>query len=107
MSILLCLTTCPDAGTARRLATTLVEEHLAACVNLLPGLHSVYRWQGAIEQAEECLLLIKTSHARYPALQSRLQALHPYELPELVALESTLGLPAYLQWVLEMTRPHE
>ena len=105
MDLLLCLCTCPDRATAERLATVLVEERLAACVNLLPGLRSVYRWQGAVEQADEVLLLVKTTRARYPALEARLPALHSYELPELVAVESAGGLPAYLQWVATETRP--
>jgi len=99
VSIFVCLSTCPDAATAQRIAATLVEERLAACVNLLPGLRSVYRWRGAVEQADEVLLLIKTTHARLDALQARLPQLHPYELPELVAVEVAGGLPAYLDWI--------
>ncbi len=99
MDLLLCLTTCPDATSARRIAAALVEERLAACVNVIPGLHSTYRWQGAVERADELLLLIKTTRAAFPALQARLPALHPYELPELVAVEPANALPAYLQWV--------
>ena len=101
MTVLLCLTTCPDAGCAERIAAALVEEHLAACVTIVPGLRSVYRWQGAIERADEQLLLIKTTADEYPALQARLQTLHPYELPELLAVEAVDGLPAYLQWVAD------
>ncbi len=107
MPILLCLTTCPDAGSADRLARALVEERLAACVSRLPGVQSTYRWQGALEQASECLLLIKTTIAAYPALQARLLELHPYELPELVAVESSAALPAYLHWVAAATAPLE
>lgn len=107
MSLLLCLTTCPDPDSADRLARALVEERLAACVSVLPGVQSTYRWQGALEQASEYLLLIKTTRARYPALQARLPALHPYELPELVAVESSAVLPAYLHWVAAATAPLE
>ena len=105
MPALICLSACPDATTAERIATALVEERLAACVNILPGLRSVYRWQDQIEAADEVLLLIKTSAETYPALQARLAALHPYELPELLAVEAATGLPAYLEWVAEQTRP--
>lgn len=98
MSVLLCLSTCPDAATARRIADALVEARLAACVNVVPGVHSTYRWQGAVERAEEVLLLIKTTHDAFPALQSRLPGLHPYELPELLAVEAA-GLPACLDWI--------
>lgn len=106
MDVLVCFCTCPEP-TAGRIADTLVGEQLAACVNIIPGLRSVYRWQGAVEHAEEVLLLIKTTHARYPALQARLPQLHPHELPELIAVESNDGLPAYLRWVADMTRPVE
>lgn len=104
MDILLCLTTCPDAASAERIAEALVAERRAACVNVLPGLRSIYRWQGAIERADEHLLLIKTTRAAWPALQARLLELHPYELPELLAVEPADGLPAYLQWVAEAVR---
>lgn len=105
VSALICFCTCPDPGTAERIAATLVGERLAACVNVLPALRSVYRWKGVVEQADEVLLLIKTRPDRYPALQDRVQALHPAELPELVAVETAFGLPAYLQWVADETRP--
>ena len=104
---LLCFSTCPDAASAERIAEALVGERLAACVNLVPGLRSVYRWQDVVERADEVLLLIKTHRDRYPALEARLRALHPYELPALVAVESVAGLPAYLQWVVASTRPVE
>ena len=105
MPVHLVFCSCPDSDTAQRLAAALVEARLAACVSLLPPMRSVYRWQGAVEQADEVLLLVKTTRARYPALEARLPALHPYELPELVAVESAGGLPAYLQWVATETRP--
>ena len=98
-TVLLCLCTCPDRDTARTLARALVEARLAACVNLLPGVESVYRWQGAVEEATEVQLLIKTSSGRLAALAARLQTLHPYAVPELIAFEAVGGLPDYLRWV--------
>ena len=103
MTVLLCLCTAPDAKTARTLAETLVAERLAACVSLLPGVHSVYRWQDEVEQADEIQLLIKTTRTCLPALQARIVALHPYELPEVIAVEAAGGLPAYLDWVASQT----
>jgi periplasmic divalent cation tolerance protein len=104
MPVFLILSTCPDADTAQRLARTLVEERLAACVNLLPGVVSTYRWQGEIEQATEVQLLAKTTADRRDALMARLADLHPYELPEILAVETAAGLPAYLDWVAAETR---
>ena len=106
-AILLCLCSCPDATSAEQLAGALVGERLAACINIVPGLRSVFRWQGSVQRESEVLLLIKTTRSRYPALQARLPQLHPHELPELVAVESNDGLPAYLRWVADMTRPVE
>ena len=105
MTVLACYCTCPDADSAGRLARTLVEERLAACASVLPGVRSVYRWQGAVEEADEVLLLVKTTRARLAALAERVQALHPNELPELIAVEAAGGLPAYLDWVVAETRP--
>lgn len=104
MAALVCFCTCPDAASAERVAESLVGERLAACVNLLPGVRSVYRWQGAIERTDEVLLLVKTTHARLDALAARLRELHPHELPELVAVEAAGGLPAYLEWVAAESR---
>lgn len=104
MPVLLCLCTCPDPTCADAIATALVDERLAACVSQLPGLRSVYRWDDKVERAEEVLLLIKTTGDRLPALTARVQALHPYELPELIAVEATGGLAPYLAWVAEQTR---
>ena len=104
VNALICFCTCPDTDTAERLAEALVEERLAACVNILPGLRSVYRWQAEVERADEVLLLIKKLPESYHALQDRLRELHPYELPELLAVEAAAGLPAYLSWVADETR---
>jgi len=107
MGILVCFCTCPDRPVADRLAEALVAERLAACVNVVPGLHSVYRWQGAIERSDETLLLIKTTRAGLPALSARIVELHPYELPEVVAVEVAGGLSAYLDWVAEQVAGDE
>lgn len=103
MTVRLVFCTCPDAASAERIADALVGEHLAACVNLLPGVTSVYRWQGRLERAGEVLLLIKTTADRLGALSARLAELHPYELPEVLAVEAGAGLPAYLDWVVAQT----
>lgn len=100
---LICLSTCPDRDTAGRIARALVDERLAACVNLLPGITSVYRWEGAVETDEEVLLLAKTAPARVQALIARIVELHPYDVPEVVALEAAGGLPAYLEWIASET----
>ncbi|WP_149194252.1 divalent-cation tolerance protein CutA [Luteimonas suaedae] len=104
MNALLCLCACPDRDVAARIADTLVGERLAACVNVLPGVRSVYRWQDTVEHDDEVLLLIKTAPARLDALTARIVALHPYELPEVLAVESAGGLPAYLDWIAQETR---
>jgi periplasmic divalent cation tolerance protein len=102
---LLCLSTCPDAETAAKIAHALVEERLAACVNRVPGIQSTYRWQGEIHDEAEVLLVIKTTRERFAAMQSRLTELHPYEVPELIAVEIADGLPAYLDWLSTETAP--
>lgn len=96
---LLCLSTCPDAETAARIAHALVEERLVACVNQLSGVQSTYRWQGRVVEEPEVLLVIKTTRERFDALRERLVALHPYEVPELVALDITDGFGPYLDWI--------
>jgi periplasmic divalent cation tolerance protein len=100
---LLAFSTCPDAETAARIARALVEERLAACVNRLPDVVSTWRWQGEIHDDAEVLLIIKTTRERFDALRERLSELHPYELPELVAIEIAEGLPAYLDWLARET----
>lgn len=101
---LLVISNLPDAAAADRVARTLLEKRLAACINILPAVRSVYRWQGAIEEATEVGIFIKTTAARYAELEAALKALHPYEVPEILALPVTAGLPAYLQWVYEETK---
>ena len=95
----LVLCTVPDRETGGRIARTLVEESLAACVNIQDGLTSVYRWQGEIQTDAEALLLIKSRLDRFDALARRLRALHPYELPEIIAVPITSGLADYLAWI--------
>lgn len=104
-NVLIVLTNCPDAEVADRLARTLVEQKLAACVNRLPAVDSVYRWQGAVERAVEVPLLIKSTRERLPEIQEAIRALHPYEVPEIVAIPVVAGLPAYLRWVVDETQP--
>ena len=101
---LLVLTNLPDEASAEALATALVTERLAACVNILAPCRSIYRWQGAIESALEVPLLIKSTAARYAALEEAIRARHPYELPEIVAVPIAHGLPEYLAWVVDETR---
>ncbi len=103
MSAFVCYCNCPDPDSAQRIASTLVDERLAACVSVLPGVVSVYRWQGAVERADEVLLIVKTSGARLEALIARVNAVHPYELPEVIAVEVAAGLPAYLAWIAAET----
>jgi periplasmic divalent cation tolerance protein len=105
MATLLVLTNLPDRASADRLAQALVERRLAACVNILPPCRSVYRWKGMIESAEEVPVLVKTALDRYADLEAAIRSLHPYELPEIVAVPITAGLPGYLDWVLGETRP--
>jgi periplasmic divalent cation tolerance protein len=99
-------TTLPDEGHARRIARTLVTESLAACANTFP-IESVYRWKGEIVEEREWALLLKTRAELYPRIEERLRALHPYEIPAIVAYPIARGLPAYLQWIDEATRAAE
>lgn len=103
-SVLLALTNAPDAATAQALAQALIDERLAACVNLLAPCTSIYRWQGAVEQATEIPMLIKTTRRRWNALEARLLELHPYDVPELVALTPSAISAAYSGWVIRETR---
>jgi periplasmic divalent cation tolerance protein len=103
---LLIFTNLPDQASAQALATALVSERLAACVNILAPCRSTYRWQGAIENAQEVPVLIKTSESRYAALEAAIRARHPYELPEIIAVPVAHGLPDYLSWVTAETLDH-
>lgn len=105
MSALLVLTNLPDRAAAEKLADALIEKRVAACINILAPCRSVYRWQGAVQHDEEHPVLIKSTQAAYPALEAQIRALHPYELPEIVAVPIERGLPAYLDWVAAQTQP--
>jgi periplasmic divalent cation tolerance protein len=96
---LLVLCTCPDAGVAERLASGLVEGGLAACASIVPGLTSIYSWEGKIQRDSEVLLLIKTRGDRYPELERQLRTTHPYDLPEIIAVPIDAGLAGYLAWI--------
>jgi periplasmic divalent cation tolerance protein len=102
VALLVC-TNLPDAQSAHALARDLLERRLAACVNILPGVRSAYRWQGGIEEASETSLMIKTTQLRYAALEQAIAAAHPYEVPEIIAMPIVAGLPAYLGWLAQET----
>jgi periplasmic divalent cation tolerance protein len=95
----LILCTCPDNQVAEQLASSLVEQRLAACINIVPGLTSIYRWQGKLERGTEVLLLIKTTWELYTAVENAIRQQHPYELPEIIAVTVDKGSPDYLRWI--------
>ena len=97
--VILALTTCPDEASAQAVATALVQERLAACVNRVSGLRSTYIWDARLQDEAEILLIMKTTAARLDELQARLKSLHPYELPELLAIAVAGGNERYLDWV--------
>lgn len=101
---ILVLTNVPDAATASTIALAIVEQRAGACVNILPAVQSVYQWQGHIETTTEVTLLIKTTDAAYTALEQLIVSLHPYDVPEVVAIPVTAGLPPYLQWIMSETK---
>ena len=103
--ILLVITNLPDRASAEMLARALVERRAAACVNILAPCRSVYRWKGTVETADEIPVLAKTARDRYELLERVVRELHPYELPEIIAVPVDGGLPAYLEWVAAETRP--
>lgn len=104
MQMLLIVCNTPDQAIADQLAQALIERRHAACVNVLPAVKSVYRWEGRIESAQEIPLLIKTTEDRYFELEATIRELHPYRLPEIIALPISKGLPAYLDWLVAETR---
>lgn len=104
MSTLLVFCTHPDRAGAEALAQSLVERRVAACVSLFP-VASTYRWNASVERADEVQLVIKTAADRFDALRDAILAVHPYELPELIAVEAAAGLAPYLEWIGESTRP--
>ena len=97
--ILLALSTFPDRETAQRIANQLVTEKLAACANILPAIESIYRWKEKLETGNETLVFFKLSEDRQSAFQEKLRSLHPYEVPEIIFVPVTSGLPEYLRWV--------
>ncbi|SRR5258708_1936598 len=99
--ILLALSTFPDAEIARRISNQLVSERFAACANILSGVESIYRWKEKIESGNETLVLFKLSEDRQSAFQEKLRSLHPYEVPEIIFVPISSGLPEYLRWVIE------
>src|SRR3954451_449740 len=99
--IVLAFCTFPDTDTAERIARELVECRLAACGNVLPQIHSIYRWQGKVEAAAEVLGLFKLPANRYAEFETKLRSLHPYDVPEIIATQIERGLPDYLSWVAE------
>jgi len=102
--IVVVLVTCPTPAVGRRLARELVRLRLAACVNVLPGVESVFRWRGKVDRSREALLVIKTTRARFAALRRKVLSLHPYDLPEVIALPVAAGHPPYLRWVASSVR---
>ncbi|NNC90639.1 MAG: divalent-cation tolerance protein CutA [Akkermansiaceae bacterium] len=101
--VLVVLCTFPDVEQARQIGTALIEKQLAACVNVIPGIGSIYEWQGEIKQEGEVLALIKTSETAFPALENEIFRLHPYDVPEIIALPVAVGSVPYLRWVLGQT----
>ena len=105
--VLLVISTLPDRTSAERVARALIEGHAAACVNMLAECTSFYRWQEKLHSDSEIPLLIKTTRRAYPRLEQIIRMHHPYELPEIVAVPVDTGLPGYMHWVVQETRPHD
>ena len=103
--VLVAFCTFPNADTARSVARDLVERRLVACGNVLPQIHSVYRWEGKVESGEEALAIFKLPAARYAEFEGTLRSLHPYDVPEIISCRISDGLPEYLRWVVENSGP--
>ncbi|TAJ04368.1 MAG: divalent-cation tolerance protein CutA [Planctomycetota bacterium] len=103
-AVVVVLVTAPDVDAGKRIAQALVEPGLAACVNVVPGLTSIYRWKRTVEEASEVLLLVKTTRERVDACRAALATVHPYEVPEFVVLDADQVAPAYAAWVADETR---
>ncbi len=103
-STLITLCTCPNQAVAEEIANALIEQRVAACINIIPTITSIYKWQGKLESEREALMLIKTDQSRYPDLEQALARLHPYELPEIIAVPVEQGLAGYLNWVTQCTK---
>ena len=101
---LLAISTFPDVETANHIADMLVTEKLAACANLLPAIHSIYRWKEKVETAGEVMVFFKTTEGRLAAFQEKLRSVHPYEVPELICIKIDRGSPDYLRWVIDNCR---
>lgn len=101
MDVRIAFCTFPDAETASRIVTQLVDLRLAACGNILSQIHSIYRWEGKVESSDEALAIFKLDAARYAEFQVKLRALHPYDVPEIISCKIDNGLPEYLRWVVD------
>lgn len=105
VSAVLVFATFPDMDTGKLIVRKLVEERLIACGNILPNVQSIYTWKGAVETSDEAIGILKTERDRYEALQTRLHELHPYEVPECIAVSVEAGLPEYLRWIADSVTP--
>jgi len=103
-STLITLCTCPNQAIAEEIASSLIEQEIAACINIIPTVTSLYKWQGKLEKDNEALMLIKTDQSRYRDLEQAIISIHPYELPEIIAVPVEQGLAGYLNWVAQCTK---
>src|SRR5437762_1954739 len=101
MDALIAVCTFPDAEAARKIVKEVVDLRLAACGNILPQVHSIYRWQGKVESADEVLAIFKLEVARYAEFETKVRSLHPYDVPEIISCKIDNGLPDYLRWIVD------